>query len=395
MNSQLTPKLLPGFGIGGIITRTLNQNGASIFAKGCDEYWMEQALQISMNAIGWSAPNPAVGCVILKDQQLLASGFTQAFKHEHAERMAFQALKDLNALQNLTVYVTLEPCSHFGSQPPCVDLLLHSAVSTIVIATQDPDLRVNGAGIQKLRDAKKEVRIGVLEKEVLAWHLPFIHERKIKTPLWVGKWAQTTDGYLANAEGESKWITNSKSRAYTHWLRQKYDAILVGVHTWLKDRPLLTVRDCAEPHRRNPIKLIFDPSGLLLSEENKEALHRVDSETYFYVSQDQIPFGFEHPSLRKIEVNRDDPYFMSAFKKAVESTIFKTPLQSVFCEGGAALLNLLIRNEIISVAHVFTSPKKWSVNDDRYRVQFSPEKAWELLSKHYFEDDCLQEWVKS
>ena len=227
--------LKSGFALGGRIDRTLNAKVEPSFPFGSpeytDEYWMEQALICSMNSVGLSPPNPSVGCVLVKNQGVLASGFTQATGGEHAERMAFKNLpKDID-LSDVTAYVTLEPCSHFGSQPPCADLFLNTGLKKMVVACQDPDSRVNGEGIQRLRDNGIEVVVGVLEAEVRAFLFPFIFNRTQHRPAWIGKWAQTPQGYLADANGHSKWISNVQSRAYTHWLRQKYDVIVVGAET--------------------------------------------------------------------------------------------------------------------------------------------------------------------
>ncbi len=386
MANLLKTNLHPGFGLGGEFARTLNETVTPMFKMGTDEYWMEQALQIAMNAVGWSAPNPSVGCVIVKNNQALASGFTQAFRHEHAERMAFNEISSLELLKGATVFVTLEPCTHFGSQPPCVDLLVNSPIERVVIACVDPDSRVNGSGVEKLKLAGKKVTLGVLQKEASAWHFPFLRNRVTGKPVWIGKWAQTPDGYLANSEGESKWITNVKSRAYTHWLRQKYDAILVGAETWIKDEPQLTVRDCALPHRRNPKRLVFDPSG---------KVHQGDfKNTLVFTCIDRLAKDSDPRIWIPIQATRESPTLLNEFKRAVESAPSIQPLQSVFCEGGAQLLNLLIQSDMLDAIHIFTGQKKWAQNLDRYRVQIALQEKWYLEAQHYFDDDYLQEWVK-
>ena len=186
--------LAENYGLGGFIPRALKDEIVSTFPAGTHEYWMERALQISMNACGSSAPNPAVGCVIVSDGVLIAEGFTQQYRGEHAERMAMNQIGDDQAkreqLKNATVYVTLEPCSHFGSQPPCVDLFLNSPIQTIVIACPDPDSRVNGAGIEKLKAAGVNVIVGVLENEALELNKRFFTFHTKHRPYLILKWAQ-------------------------------------------------------------------------------------------------------------------------------------------------------------------------------------------------------------
>jgi diaminohydroxyphosphoribosylaminopyrimidine deaminase/5-amino-6-(5-phosphoribosylamino)uracil reductase len=389
--------LRPGYSLGGRIDRTLRNSVTPSFdfstPESTDLYWMEQALLISMNGVGWTAPNPAVGCVIVRENQLIASGFTQTYKKEHAERMAFAQIQNRDDLKEATVYVTLEPCTHTGHQPPCVDLLLKSPVRRVVVATADPDVRVAGQGIQKLKDAGKEVVVGILQNEAQAWHFPFLKNRLAQKPVWIAKWAQTESGHLADADGNSKWITNSESRAYTHWLRQKYDAILVGAQTWITDRPSLTVRDCAEPHRRNPARLVFDPKGLLAELPIKDILIHDESPVWVYLDEDiyqakknYLPEakGLTWISFRGVE----------GFVKAVESTAFERPLQSIFCEGGARLINTLMQHGIFDAVHRFQGKVSFACVDSRHRVNFSPDSNWFCAINHQFQDDVLQEWVK-
>lgn len=363
-----------GFGMGGVIARSLpgHAEADSLVpnsVSSIDEKWMSVALIEAMNGIGWTSPNPSVGCVVVKDQKILARGFTQAYGGKHAERMAFESLQknyNLDQLSGLQVYVTLEPCSHTGKQPPCVDLLLHPAVSRVIVACTDPNPLVRGSGIKKLKDAGKEVIIGVLENEAQAWHFPFLHFHTHKKPLWVAKWAENQDGVLADADGNSKWITNPRSRAYTHWLRQKYDAILVGARTWLMDQPKLTVRDCAQPHRRNPIILIHDPRKIVSNLTDHPKIHLFQQQT------------------------------IEELISEVEGTQFGFELQSVFCEGGARTLNELFRVGRIDVVHRFIGEKEFGASKHRI-TEFNPDvsnASWRMISKASFENDSLQEWLK-
>ena len=344
--------LKAGFGLGGLISRTLPEHSEinsliPVSVTHRDEKWMSFALLEAMNGIGWASPNPSVGCVVVKDEKIIARGFTQKYGGKHAERMAFETLQNSSDFQNMSglqVFVTLEPCSHFGKQPPCVDLLLHPAVEKVFIGCTDPNPLVGGKGIQLLKDSGKEVVVGVLKSEVEAWHLPFLKFHQRKKPLWVAKWAENQDGLLADSLGNSKWITNQMSRAYTHWLRQKYDAILVGAGTWIKDQPQLNVRDCAEPHRRNPVILIHDPKDKIKNSIPSKNIH-----------------VFNQRSVTEL-------------KKAIEQTDFGFELQSVFCEGGAHTLNELFRSEVVDVVHRFIGHKEFGASKHRI-MEFNPQQA--------------------
>jgi len=383
--------LKPGYSLAGRIDRTLITHPEPLFLPNTDEYWMEQALIESMNATGLSQPNPSVGCVLVKGMQEIARGFTQAYRQAHAERDAFSRIPDGTSLSDVTAYVTLEPCSHFGFQPPCVDLLLQSAIPRIVIAALDPDPRVNGEGIQKLRAAGKTVDLQILSEEARALNFPFFQTRSTQKTVWIGKWAQMPSGHLADLHGNSKWITGEKSRAYTHWLRQKYDCIVVGASTFLKDQPKLTVRDCAYPHHRNPIRFVFDPQGKLLQLP-------IDSLAGFRVLVSNSVLGL-HSGMNSevfvpIPVAPDSPDLAAAFRETLDSLTFERPLQSVMVEGGARLLNLLLGAGRFDALHIFTGQQKFLELSERERITWVPDESWSCVASHKFDDDLLQEWVK-
>jgi len=401
----MNPSLRPGFGIGGQTARTLSSPAASNLISGSDlsslpetalhEYWMERALLEAMESNGLSQPNPAVGCVLVQESRVIARGSTRAWKHEHAERVAFENLDPAADLARTTAYVTLEPCSHQGFQPPCVDLLLRSPIPKIVIAVEDPDPRVKGAGIRRLREAGKDVRVGVLENEARAWNLNFFISKKLGRPAWGAKWAQTPSGNLCDANGHSKWITGKTARAHTHWLRQKYDAIVVGAQTFLMDRPALTVRDCALPHHRNPERFVFDPKGRTLD------LPIAERKGFkILVCKSELEARGWRPDLKKtdgivpVPVQPDDPSLWLAFRIALESTPFEKPLQSIMVEGGPGLLNGLFKHDLFDVVHRFTGKSEFASRSDRYRLDWQPTQGWLGLSQQDFSGDLLHEFEK-
>jgi len=242
-----------------------------------DSHFMLEALKVSLSSVGISNPNPAVGCVLVDAQgNEISRGATEAYLGAHAERDALSKISDPKRLEGATAYVTLEPCSHHGNQPPCVDLFTSSKIRRVVIARADPNPLVSGEGIRKLLASGKEVSIGLHHAEATAWNFPFFAYQTVKRPIFALKWAQTLDGQLADDQGNSKWITGPVARSYTHWLRQRYDALLVGAGTVLADFPKLTVRDCGLPHQAQPLPIIFDPKGKLLeiSQEQQDRLLR-------------------------------------------------------------------------------------------------------------------------
>lgn len=220
-----------------------------------DQYYMTIALELAASAKGKTNPNPLVGAVIVKDGAIVGTGLHRKAGEPHAEVHAFRMAGE--HAKDATLYVTLEPCSHFGKTPPCANLVKESGVKRVVVAAQDPNPSVAGRGINLLREAGIEVEVGVMEKEALQLNERFIHNMLKSRPFVISKFAMTLDGKIATYNGHSQWITGEDARADVHELRDEVDAILVGVGTVLKDNPALTTR-LKERQGKNPIRIIMD-----------------------------------------------------------------------------------------------------------------------------------------
>jgi diaminohydroxyphosphoribosylaminopyrimidine deaminase/5-amino-6-(5-phosphoribosylamino)uracil reductase len=383
--------LKKGFGIGGRIARTLAADPAPSFPFGTAEYWMEQALLQSMESVGRAQPNPAVGCILVQNQQVIGRGSTRAWKQEHAERVAFSGIDPGANLHEAVAYVTLEPCTHQGFQPPCVNLLLQCPIPKFVIAVPDPDPRVNGAGIRMLREAGKTVEVGILGPEARAWNLNFFMTRKTGRPLWAAKWAQTLSGHLCDASGHSKWITGAESRAHVHWLRQKYDAIVVGAQTFLLDQPQLTVRDCAEPHHRSPERFVFDPKGRTLDLPSER---RVGFRILVCESELRARAGGIESGIIPVPAPVDSPELWGVFRQVLESLEFPRPLQSVLVEGGPGLLQELLKHDFFTVVHRFVGARNFETVSEEHRMAWAPGEGWSFQTDEEIHGDTLHEWIK-
>ncbi|WP_209122500.1 bifunctional diaminohydroxyphosphoribosylaminopyrimidine deaminase/5-amino-6-(5-phosphoribosylamino)uracil reductase RibD [Alkalihalobacillus sp. BA299] len=219
-----------------------------------DRQYMELAIQIARSANGQTSPNPLVGAVVVKDGQVIGMGAHLKAGEAHAEVHAIQ-MAGKNA-EEATIYVTLEPCSHHGRTPPCADLIIHSRIERVVIATTDPNPKVSGGGIEKLKNAGIEVEVGLMKKEADELNAVFYHYIKTIRPFVTLKSAVSLDGKIATVTGDSKWITSSEAREDVHYLRHTHDAILVGVGTVLADNPSLTTR--ISGGGKNPIRIILD-----------------------------------------------------------------------------------------------------------------------------------------
>ncbi len=358
--------LKTGFGFGGYIPRCLDASVSMSFEQkeAEDIHWMRLALLESMEAIGRSNPNPPVGAVFVRDGQLISKGATLAYGDRHAERVAIDAAHDPARLKGSTCYVTLEPCAGTGKQPPCVEALLKVGISRCVVGATDPHPKAAGQGLKALAQAGVSIETDVLGGECRAFLFPFLAFQQLQRPVVIGKWAQTLDGHLADDNGQSQWISGPRARSYTHWLRQKYDAILVGVGTALADAPSLTVRDAAPPLHRQPHKIIFDPKGRLITgQEQVFANLRKGLEATGPV----LFYAVEAPNWRPAP-------WMDDFAEVLEPVLmppqcswleflrlmdhqhrlrFGRELQSIMVEGGAQILTLLVRDELLDALQVF------------------------------------------
>jgi len=216
---------------------------------------MRQALRLAAKAAGRTAPNPAVGAVIVRKRRVVGTGYHRGAGHPHAEAEALRAAGGL--ARGATLYVTLEPCNHTGRTPPCCDAILAAGIRTVVAAARDPNPHVRGRGLVRLRRAGVQVVLGVREDEAKALNAPFFKVMATGLPYVIAKVGQSLDGKIATRTGASHWITSPAARRAAHQWRSRVDAILIGVNTLLRDDPLLTVRGAPQRPGR-PVKVIVD-----------------------------------------------------------------------------------------------------------------------------------------
>jgi diaminohydroxyphosphoribosylaminopyrimidine deaminase/5-amino-6-(5-phosphoribosylamino)uracil reductase len=232
-----------------------SEAGVADGAEEADYRWMRAALALARRGLGQVWPNPAVGCVLVRDDSIVGRGWTQPGGRPHAETEALRRAGP--AARGATAYVSLEPCSHWGRTPPCADALINAGVARVVAAIDDPDPRVAGAGIGRLRAAGIAVATGIGAPEAADINAGFFTRQRLGRPLVTLKLATSLDGKIATGTGDSQWITGSSARAHTHKLRAENDAIMVGTGTVLADNPQLT---CRLPGlgRHSPIRVVLD-----------------------------------------------------------------------------------------------------------------------------------------
>ena len=226
-----------------------------------DATYMRRALQLAKKGLGSTAPNPMVGAVIVYENSIIGEGYTSAYGGPHAEVNAINSVKDKGLLSKAILYVTLEPCSHHGKTPPCVDLIVKYKIPKVFIGVLDPHDKVAGKGIKRLKDADCTVTVGVLAKECEAHHKRFLTFHKKQRPYLILKWAETSDGFIAPEKNKRRpdaqpyWISNKYSRQLVHKWRSQEQAILVGMNTVLHDNPMLNVRQW---FGKSPIRIVLD-----------------------------------------------------------------------------------------------------------------------------------------
>lgn len=329
--------------------------------KTLDQFWMWRAMELAQKGRGWVEPNPMVGCVIVKDGECVGEGYHERFGGTHAEVNALRQAEA--AAQGATVYVTLEPCCHFGKTPPCVQALIRAHVERVVVAMQDPFPKVAGGGIQQLRDAGIEVEIGVLENEALRLNEPYLKLQLCHRPYVTAKWAMTLDGKIASRKCSSRWISGTKSRARVHQLRSRMDAILVGAGTVLFDNPMLDVRlnDFTESAVKNvtprtPMRVVADASlQTPLTSRVVETAGRIPT---------LILIGPEVSDEQKIPyLQAGCEFFRSEKTDHAEQLLDlldelgKRQVTNLLVEGGSKVLGALWDVQEIDMVHVFIAPK--------------------------------------
>ena len=311
-----------------------------------DREYMSLALSLARRWKGLTHPNPTVGCVVVKEGEIVGLGYHERAGFPHAEVVALDQAGE--KARGSTVYVTLEPCTHFGRTPPCTDALIRAGVKRVVIATTDPNPSVGGKGVQKLREAGIEVEIGILEEEAKRLNEDFFTFISKKRPYITLKLAQTIDGKIATISGESKWITSVESRRFAHRLRAEAGAVLVGINTVLRDDPSLTVRHF--PWERQPKRIVIDPD-LEIPLDSK------------LVSDKEAPtlIVFSKRNLSKeeelIERGAELLYMEEIVLRDLLEELARREIVHVLVEGGAFTVTQFLKEDLWDRLVLFQAPK--------------------------------------
>ncbi|MDD2689384.1 MAG: bifunctional diaminohydroxyphosphoribosylaminopyrimidine deaminase/5-amino-6-(5-phosphoribosylamino)uracil reductase RibD [Candidatus Omnitrophica bacterium] len=313
-------------------------------------YFMKLAMKLALKARGRTSPNPMVGALVVRNSKVVGQGYHAKAGLAHAEVIALDAAGKKS--KGATLYVTLEPCVHFGKTPPCVDRIIKSGIREVIVGMIDPNPMNNGRGISILRQHRIRVKAGYLEDELKKMNEVFIKYISKKMPFVTVKVAQSLDGKIATKTGDSKWITSDKSRAFAHRLRQDYDAIIVGVNTVLRDNPRLN----AWFSKRHPAKVIVD-SQLSIHENANifsgkgEAIIVTLSSSPGQETENRQTLG-KKAKILEVKGKTGQINLKSMMKKLAQLEI-----ANILVEGGGTLIGSLFDEGLVDKVLFFVSPK--------------------------------------
>ncbi|WBL23987.1 bifunctional diaminohydroxyphosphoribosylaminopyrimidine deaminase/5-amino-6-(5-phosphoribosylamino)uracil reductase RibD [Zunongwangia sp. HRR-M8] len=340
------------------------------------EKYIKRCLQLAQNGLGSTYPNPMVGSVIVYKDKIIGEGWHQKAGEAHAEVNAVNSVKDPQLLKKSTIYVSLEPCSHFGKTPPCSDLIIAKGIKKVVVATVDPFAEVAGRGIKKLMEAGCDVTLGVLEKEAQNLNKRFFTFHNKKRPYIILKWAQSEDGFIAPYKREDRapvWISNRYSKQLVHKWRAEEQSILVGTKTAIDDNPKLNTR----LHVGNdPVRVVIDGSGKIPTDS---AIF--DGSIKTIVITESSP----EKSPKNVEYRQAD--FSQNLPQQIGKILFQENLQSVIIEGGLQTLQSFIDAELWDEARVFTG------NLQLKEGILAPKFQGKLISEENIEDNILKTYL--
>jgi diaminohydroxyphosphoribosylaminopyrimidine deaminase / 5-amino-6-(5-phosphoribosylamino)uracil reductase len=309
-----------------------------------NETYIKRCIELAKNGLGTTYPNPLVGSVIVYDGKIIGEGWHKKAGEPHAEVNAINSVKDKSLLQKATIYVSLEPCSHFGKTPPCCDLIIQNKIPNVVIGTVDPNEKVAGNGIKKLIEAGIHVTVGILEDECNELNKRFFTFHQKKRPYIILKWAETQDGFIAPKEKTEKrpvWITNTYSRQLVHKWRTEEQAILVGTQTVMDDNPKLDARDW---NGQNPIRIIIDQNNRI--PKNRHVLDNQVKTIILCKSTSNV--DKENCIFEVIDFGQNIAH-------QIANVLFRHQIQSVIIEGGRQTLQTFIDENLWDEARIFVS----------------------------------------
>ena len=315
-----------------------------------DVKYMSLALELAKKGRGKVEPNPMVGAVVVKNDLAVGMGYHQAFGGPHAEVFAISEGKE--ACAGATLYVSMEPCAHYGKTAPCVDAIIKAGIKKVVIAIIDPNPITSGKGMRKLQEAGIDVKLGVMESQAAKLNAPFLKLMQKGLPYVIVKWAMSLDGKIATHTGDSRWISSEESREYVHIIRGQVDGVMVGINTVQRDDPLLT---CRIKGGRNPRRIIVDSNAALPL--NSRLINTIQESELF------VAVGSSAPQERIEKLKQRGCKIISAGgvnglvdMKTLFQQLGKMNLTNILVEGGSRVITTLIEECLVDKIIIFIAP---------------------------------------
>lgn len=339
--------------------------------------YMQRAIALAKKGTRLAYPNPSVGAIVVCNGKIIGEGITSAYGGPHAEVNAIKSVKDQSLLEKSTLYVTLEPCSHFGKTPPCANLIIEKKIPEIFVGCIDTFSEVSGRGVKMLLNAGKKVEVGLLEEECLDLHKRFLTFHNQQRPFVVLKWAETKDGFIDVErkvteidEAQPTWISNELSRQQVHQLRTQEHAILVGTNTALNDNPSLTSRSVKGV---SPMRIVIDRNL------------RIPENYHLYNGEVQT-FVFTEKAGRNNSVEYKEIDFSGNTISKILEILYQENIQSVIVEGGKQVLESFIAQDLWDEAFVFVGNSEFKKGVEAPKMDVVPMKFSKLgddILKHY------------
>lgn len=354
--------------------------------------YMKRAIQLAKKGQGFTNPNPMVGAVIVKDGRIIGEGYHKKYKELHAERNAIASLKE--DAKGSTMYVTLEPCCHYGKTPPCTEAIIENGISKVVIGSRDPNPLVAGKGVKILREHGIEVVCDFLKEECDKLNPVFFHYIITKKPYVTMKYAMTCDGKIATKNNDSKWITGENSRNEVHKMRHNNMGIVAGIGTVLADNPMLNVRI---EGLKSPIRIICD-SNLRIP---------MESEIVKTANKYKTIIAYVNGDTDKINALEKEGFILQKFSSKdgkvdlneLMQYLGEQNIDSIFVEGGANLNDSFMREGLVNRLEVFVAPKVFGGADARSPIEgmgvdfVSEAKEFSLENVRRIDEDILLSYV--
>ncbi len=315
-----------------------------------DEKYIYRCLQLARKGEGFVRPNPMVGAIIVHNDRIIGEGYHRKFGEPHAEVNAINAVKNQPLLQEATLYVSLEPCTHYGKTPPCTELIISKKIPRVVIATMDPNPMISGKGIQRMQNAGIEIKEGILEKEAKELNRVFFVNQLCQRPYIILKWAQSNDGFIdimrsSLAEKTPAKISNEITETIVHKIRTQVQGIMVGTHTVIKDNPRLTVRKW---FGENPIRIVIDRKCIIPSDANI-----FNNEAKTLVFTEYSDYHVKKENVKPIVID-----FSKNTTEQIMKHVYEENIGSVLIEGGSRMLTSFISDNLWDEAYIEISSKE-------------------------------------